>query len=89
MWKGPLKVSHLFPCRLCRLWHHYLRLISVYLLIFTTDSYNAGFTAKCPELTKGSWPAWWYHTILHLQKEGVPGLVKGDWPEPTTCGREL
>ena len=54
----------------------------------TTDTYDTKFTAKCPELTKGSWPVWWYHTMLHLQKEGVLGLVKGDWDEPTTWGKE-
>ena len=48
-----------------------------YLLMSTTDAYNTEFTAKCTELTKGSWPAWWYHTMLRLQKEDVLGLVKG------------
>jgi len=54
----------------------------------TTNTYNTEFTAKCPELTKGSWPVWWYHTTLHLQKEGVLGLVKGNCDEPTTWGKE-
>jgi len=55
----------------------------------TTDTYDTEFTAKCPELTKASWPAWWYHTMLRLQKEGVLGLVKGDWDEPTTRGKSI
>jgi hypothetical protein len=54
----------------------------------TTNSYDAEFTAKCPELAKGSWPAQWYHTTLRLQKEGMLGLVNSDWPEPTTRGKE-
>jgi len=29
-----------------------------------------------------------YHMMLCLQKEGVLGLVKGDWDEPTTRGKE-
>jgi hypothetical protein len=54
----------------------------------TNDPSDADFTSKCPELTKGTWPAWWYHTTLCLQKEGVLGLVKGDWTQPTTQGKE-
>ena len=61
---------------------------SIYLLMPTTDTYDARFTAKCPELTKGSWPVWWYHTTLRLPKGGVLGLVKGDWDEPTTRGKK-
>jgi len=54
----------------------------------TNNVSDTDFTAKCPELTKGCWPAWWYHTTLCLQKEGTLGLVKGDWMQPTTHGRD-
>ena len=54
----------------------------------TNDASDADFALKCSELTKGCWPAWWYHTTLRLQKEGVLGLVIGDWTQPTTEGRD-
>ena len=52
------------------------------------DALDTDFAAKCPELTKGCWPAWWYHTTLRLQKDGILGLVKVDWVLPTTQGRD-
>jgi hypothetical protein len=54
----------------------------------TSDSSDTDFITKCPELTKCNWPAWWYHTMLCWQKEGVLGLVKGNWTQPTTQGKE-
>ena len=53
----------------------------------TNDASDNNVAAKCPELTNGCWPAWWYHTTLRLQKEGVLGLVTGDWTQPKTQGR--
>ena len=54
----------------------------------TNDTSDTGFAANCPELTKGCLPAWWYHTMLCLQKEGILDLVKGDWTQPTGQGKD-
>ena len=54
----------------------------------TNGASDTDFAAKCPQLTKGCWPAWWYHTTLRLQEEGVLGLVKGDCTQSTTQGRD-
>ena len=66
----------------------YYALTTLYHPMSTNNSSDADFTTKYPKFTKGSWPAWWYYTMLCLQKEGVLGLVKGDWAQPTTQGKE-